>query len=57
MTVGGWRPRQSAATAEKGPTMAHRAGYTDQPTNARSQHVGNGLAVAGLVCGLVGCSS
>ncbi len=34
--------------------MTHSAGYTGQPANAQQNHVGNGLAVAGLVCGLVG---
>jgi hypothetical protein len=32
--------------------MTHSAGYTGQP--AQQNHVGNGLAIAGLVCGLVG---
>jgi uncharacterized protein DUF4190 len=34
--------------------MTHSAGYTGQPANAQQSHVGNGLAIAGLVCGLVG---
>ncbi|WP_138758393.1 DUF4190 domain-containing protein [Modestobacter altitudinis] len=34
--------------------MTHSAGYTGQQGNAQQNHVGNGLAIAGLVCGLVG---
>jgi hypothetical protein len=38
--------------SREGNVMTHSAGYTGQP--AQQNHVGNGLAIAGLVCGLVG---
>jgi hypothetical protein len=34
--------------------MTQDAGNTGQTVSGRTNHVGNGLAVAGLVCGLVG---
>jgi len=34
--------------------MTQTTTTSNQAGNARSQHAGNGLAVAGLVCGLVG---
>jgi hypothetical protein len=34
--------------------MTHSAGYTGPQGNTQSSNVGNGLAIAGLVCGLVG---
>jgi hypothetical protein len=34
--------------------MTHSAGYTGPQGTTQNNNVGNGLAVAGLVCGLVG---
>jgi hypothetical protein len=34
--------------------MTQGTEFTGQPGNARASQVGNGLAVAGLVCGLIG---
>jgi Domain of unknown function (DUF4190) len=34
--------------------MTHSTEFSGQPGNARTNQVGNGLAIAGLVCGLVG---
>jgi len=34
--------------------MTQGTDYTGQPNSTQTRHVGNGLAIAGLVCGLVG---
>jgi len=34
--------------------MTQGTGYTGQPNTTQTRNVGNGLAIAGLVCGLVG---
>jgi uncharacterized Tic20 family protein len=47
------RPRHSVAPSEKGTSMTENTGITDQAGNT-AKRGGNGLAIAGLVCGLVG---